>query len=80
MVADHIDHAVKVGGIEHVGIGTDFDGIEVAPKGLENVSKLPVLFDELRKRGYSDDAVEKIAGGNFLRVWNDVLSNAEQDA
>ena len=80
VVADHIDHAVKVGGIEHVGIGTDFDGIEVAPKGLENVSKLPVLFDELRKRGYSDDAVEKIAGGNFLRVWNDVLSNAEQDA
>ena len=80
MVADHIDHAVKVGGIEHVGIGSDFDGIEVTPKGLENVSKLPVLFDELRNRGYSDDAVEKIAGGNFLRVWNDVLSNAEQDA
>lgn len=80
VVADHIDHAVKAGGIEHVGIGTDFDGIEVTPKGLENISKLPVLFDELRRRGYSEDQIEKIAGGNFLRAWNDVLSIAERDA
>ena len=71
-VADHIDHAVNVAGIEAVGIGSDFDGIVVPPEGLENASKIPVLFDELRRRGYSDDAVEKIAGGNFLRVLSDV--------
>lgn len=75
-VADHIDHAVKVGGIDHVGIGTDFDGIEVAPEGLEDVSRLPRLFDELTRRGYSDDQIEKIAGGNFLRVFGDVISCA----
>ena len=76
MGADHIDHAVKVGGIDHVGIGTDFDGIEVAPEGLEDISKLPSLFDELTLRGYSDDEIEKIAGGNFLRVFNDVISSS----
>ncbi len=76
-VADHIDHAVKVGGIDHVGIGTDFDGIEVAPEGLEDISKLPGVFDELSRRGYSDDEIEKIAGGNFLRVFNDVISVSE---
>ena len=76
VVADHIDHAVKVGGIDHVGIGTDFDGIEVAPEGLEDISKLPSLFDELTLRGYSDDEIEKIAGGNFLRVFNDVISSS----
>ena len=75
-VADHIDHAVKVGGIDHVGIGTDYDGIEVAPEGLEDVSKLPVLFDELSRRGYTDDQIDKIAGGNFLRVMGDVISCA----
>lgn len=71
-VADHIDHAVKVMGIDHVGVGTDYDGILVAPEGLENVSKLPVLWDELRARGYSEKEIEKIAGGNFLRVFKEV--------
>lgn len=75
-VVDHIDHAVKVAGIEHVGIGTDFDGIEVTPEGLENVSKLGVIFDEMTLRGYTDDVIEKIAGKNFLRVFNDVIHNA----
>ena len=73
-VVRHIDHAVDVAGIEHVGIGTDFDGIEVTPEGLEDISKLPVLFDRMRSRGYSDDDLEKIAGGNFLRVFDEVLS------
>ena len=68
LIADHIDHAVDVAGIDHVGIGSDFDGIEVVPEGLEDISRLPVLFDELRKRGYSDSALEKIAGGNFFRI------------
>ena len=71
-VADHIDHAVRVMGIDHVGVGTDYDGILVAPEGLENVSKLPVLWDELRRRGYSETEVEKVAGKNFLRVMEEV--------
>jgi Zn-dependent dipeptidase, microsomal dipeptidase homolog len=61
-IADHIDHAVKVAGIDHVGIGSDFDGIEVTPEGLEDISKIGVLFDELTIRGYSDDEIDKIAG------------------
>ena len=73
-VIRHIGHAVNIGGIEHVGIGTDFDGIEVTPSGLENISKLPVVFDLLSKRGYSDDQIGKIASGNFLRVFRDVIS------
>ena len=75
-VIRHIDHAVKVGGIEHVGIGTDFDGIKVTPVGLENISKLPVVFDLLSERGYSDDQIEKIASGNFLRVFREVTSQS----
>lgn len=71
-VVRHIDHAVKVAGIDHVGIGTDFDGIEVTPEGLEDISRLPVIFDLLVKKGYSEDQVEKIAGGNFLRVFDEV--------
>ena len=73
---DHIDHAVNVAGIDHVGIGSDFDGIEVTPKGLEDVSKFQLIFDELTIRGYSDDQIEKIAGANFLRVFNEVISNS----
>jgi len=67
-VADHIDHAVSVMGIDHVGVGTDYDGILVAPEGLENVSRLPVLWEELSRRGYSQSDIEKVAGKNFLRV------------
>lgn len=67
-VVDHIDHAVKVGGIEHVGIGTDFDGIEVPPSGLEDVSCLGLVFEEMARRGYSPADIEKVAGANFLRV------------
>ena len=72
LVADHIDYAVKVAGIDHVGIGTDYDGICVTPVGLENVSKLGCIFDELHSRGYSSDAIEKISGLNYLRVLSDV--------
>lgn len=75
-VVDHIDHAVKVAGIDHVGIGSDFDGIEVTPKGLEDVSKIKVIFDEMTRRGYSDDEIEKIAGLNFMRVFNEVIDRS----
>lgn len=67
-IADHIDHVVEIAGIDHVGIGSDFDGIEVTPAGLEDISMMHVLFDELRRRGYIESDLEKIASGNFFRV------------
>ena len=67
LIADHIDHVVALVGTDHVGIGSDFDGIEVTPDGMEDVSMMPKLFDELRRRGYSEPDLAKIAGGNFLR-------------
>lgn len=67
MIADHIDHVVALVGVNHVGIGSDFDGIEVTPEGMEDASMLPKLFDELRRRGYSENDLEKIASGNFFR-------------
>ncbi len=76
-VADHIDHIRKVAGIDHIGIGSDFDGIDgQAPTGLEDVSTYPALVAELLRRGYSDGDVEKIIGGNILRA----LTTAEQVA
>ncbi len=72
VIADHIDHAVQVGGIEHVGLGSDFDGINSAPKGMEDVSKLPDLVRELARRGYSEQDLKKILGGNLLRVMRQV--------
>ena len=68
-VADHIDYIRQVAGIDHIGIGSDFDGITSVPVGLEDVSKYPALFAELVRRGYSDQDLKKIAGLNVLRVW-----------
>ena len=76
-VVDHIDHAVSVAGIDHVGIGSDFDGINVTPEGLEDISRIGIIFEEMRKRGYSEDDIAKVAGGNFLRVMREVQSLAE---
>ena len=67
MIADHIDHVVSLVGVDHVGIGSDFDGIEVTPDGMEDISMMPKLFDELRSRGYSESDLEKIASENFFR-------------
>ena len=67
-VVTHIDHVVKMAGIDHVGIGSDFDGITAPPQGLENVSKMPSLVAALLKRGYSERDVKKILGENYLRV------------
>jgi membrane dipeptidase len=67
-VANHIDHIRKVAGIDHIGIGSDFDGIDTVPLGLEDVSTYPALTAELLKRGYSDVDVKKILGLNVLRV------------
>ena len=68
----HIDHAVKIAGIDHVGIGSDFDGISTPPNGLEDISKMPALAAALRKKGYSEQDVRKIFGLNTLRVLREV--------
>jgi membrane dipeptidase len=70
-VADHIDHIRKVSGIDHIGLGSDFDGITQAPLGLEDVSKYPALTAELLRRGYGDSDVKKILGLNILRAWRE---------
>jgi membrane dipeptidase len=67
-VADHIDHIRKTAGIDHVGLGSDFDGISRVPQGLEDVSTYPALLEELARRGYSDDDLRKVMGQNVLRV------------
>jgi membrane dipeptidase len=64
----HVLHAVKIAGVDHVGIGSDWDGINSVPSGLEDVSKMPALTAALLERGLSEDDVRKILGGNFLRV------------
>jgi len=70
--ADHIDHIRKVAGIDHLGIGSDFDGITMVPAGLEDVSKYPALIAELFRRGYTEDDIKKIAGQNLLQVMREV--------
>jgi membrane dipeptidase len=70
-IIEHIDHAVKVAGADHVGLGSDFDGATM-PLGMEDVSKLPKITDALLKKGYSDADVEKILGANLLRVMEQV--------
>jgi membrane dipeptidase len=67
-VADHIDHIRDLAGIDHIGVGSDFDGLEGMPDGLEDVSTYPALFTELADRGYADDDLTKIAGRNVLSV------------
>lgn len=67
-VADHIDHIAKVAGVDHVGIGSDFDGVPDLPQGLDGVETYPALLAELMRRGWSDADVAKLAGGNVLRV------------
>ena len=66
-IVEHIDHAVKVAGADHVGLGSDFDGATM-PIGMEDASKLPRLTDALIKKGYADADITKILGGNMLRV------------
>lgn len=68
LIADHIDRVVELVGIDHVGIGSDYDGIEVTPSGMEDISKMPLLFEELRSRGYTESDLSKIASENFFRI------------
>jgi membrane dipeptidase len=69
---DHIDHIVKVAGIDHVGLGSDFDGGVTLPEGMEDISKLPNITLELMKRGYSEEDIKKVLGENMLRVMSEV--------
>jgi membrane dipeptidase len=75
-VADHIDHIVRLTGVEHVGCGSDFDGITATPAGLSSVAELPNLTAELLRRGYTVEDVSKILGGNVLRVMEEVERRA----
>jgi membrane dipeptidase len=68
-IVDHIDHIVKHAGIDHVGLGSDFDGVTKLPAGMEDVSKYPYITQELLNRGYSPDDVKKVLGGNLMRVF-----------
>jgi membrane dipeptidase len=70
-VVDHIDHAVRVAGVDHVGIGSDFDGVFDLPRGLGDVERLPWITYGLLRRGYSETDLYKILGGNVLRVVED---------
>ena len=67
-MADHIDHVRVVAGIDHIGIGGDYDGIPFAPPGLEDVTGYPALFTELARRGYSQEDLEKISMRNAMRA------------
>jgi len=74
VLIDHIDHVARVAGIDHVGLGSDFDGVSgLLPVGMNEVTRLPWLVDPLFARGYGDDDVKKILGGNMLRVMRRVL-------
>ena len=75
-VLDHLDHAAKIAGIDHVGLGSDFDGVFDLPDGLQDVTRLPWITYGLLKRGYTEAEIYKILGGNALRV----LEEAERTA
>jgi membrane dipeptidase len=78
-VVDHIDHVVKVtGDADHVGLGSDFDGMSDPPAGLEDAGRLSAVTDELQRRGYKEADIRKILGGNFLRVFQAVEKAAKR--
>ncbi|MFL5619798.1 MAG: dipeptidase [Gemmatimonadaceae bacterium] len=76
VLIDHIDHIARVAGVDHVGIGSDFDGVSALPMGMEDVSRLPRIAQALLDRGYSEQDVKNILGGNMLRVMERVLDRA----
>jgi len=76
-LADHVDHIRNVAGIDHIGVGGDYDGMATGPEGMEDVSGYPRLFEELARRGYSQEDLEKIASGNMMRVMRAAEAYAE---
>jgi len=78
MVANHIDRVVELAGVDHVGFGSDFDGVgDSLPTGLKDVAAFPNLIYTLLKRGYSDEDIEKMCSGNVIRVWKAVEAAAQ---
>ncbi|MGC2697194.1 MAG: dipeptidase [Candidatus Angelobacter sp.] len=75
---DHIDHVAKVAGIDHVGLGSDFDGVTSLPQGIDSVADLPKITEALLQRGYTRDEILKILGGNLLRVMREVEATARR--
>jgi membrane dipeptidase len=75
---DHIDHVAKVAGIDHVGLGSDFDGVTSLPEGIDSVADLPKITQALLQRGYTAEQIHKILGGNFLRVMHEVEATAKR--
>ncbi len=75
---DHIDHMVKVAGVDHVGLGSDFDGIDCSPQGLDSAADLPKITEALYQRGYTASDIDKILGGNLLRVFGQVEQVSQQ--
>lgn len=78
IIVDHIEHVIKVAGIDHVGLGSDFDGISKLPVGIEDVSKYPVITELLLRRGYEEEAIHKVLYGNALRVLKRVTQVADR--
>lgn len=76
-VVDHIEHVIRLAGAEHVGIGSDFDGIDYTPHGLEDISRIGVVVEELRRRGYDNEVISMITGGNLLRVMREAEQHSE---
>ena len=74
---DHIDHMVKVAGVDHVGLGSDFDGIDCSPQGLDSAADLPKITQALYGRGYTAADLNKILGGNLMRVFGEVEKLAQ---
>mgnify|MGYP003510609440 FL=1 len=81
MVADHIDHIVRIAGVNHVGFGSDYDGVgDSLPTGLKDVGDYPNLIAVLLTRGYSKSDIKKMCSGNLFRVWNKILKVAKNDS
>jgi membrane dipeptidase len=78
VLIDHIDHVAKIAGIDHVGLGSDFDGIPSSPEGMDSAADLPKITQALMARGYSAKDMNKILGGNFLRVFEKVQEVSRQ--
>ena len=76
VLIDHIDHVARIAGVDHVGIGSDFDGVSALPVGMEDVTRLPRIAQALLDRGYSEQEVTKMLGGNMLRVMERVLDGS----
>lgn len=77
-LVDHIDHMVKIAGIDHVGLGSDFDGVDCTPQGIDSAADLPKITQALYERGYNAEQLKKVLGGNLLRVFSEVEKTAAQ--